>query len=108
MGSSANLWYAYYVTRFDNMGTFHILTDVIFVRSEIYQLKSTLRKNVFSYSKTDPVPVCLESEIQICTFYLVTLSEKIVVKKWGTKEHILDSQKIIICGIEKCEYSIDF
>ena len=45
---------AYPVTFFDNMGTFHILTDVIFVRSDIYQLKSI---EVFSYIKTGPAPV---------------------------------------------------
>ena len=47
---STNLWYVYSVTLFDNMGTFHILTCVIFLRSDIYQ-------NVFSYSKTGPGPV---------------------------------------------------
>ena len=34
------------------MGIFYILTAVIFARSDIYQLKSAMRKNVFSYSKT--------------------------------------------------------
>ena len=45
------------------MGTFHILADAIFLRSDIYQLKSAMRKNVFSYSKTGPAPVWLDSEI---------------------------------------------
>ena len=106
MGSSANLWYAYYVTRFDNMGTFRILTDVIFARSEIYQLKSTLRKNVFSYRKTDPVPVCLDSENQTCNFYFVTLSEKTVVEKMGNKRthtglpknHNMRNRKMRVCN----------
>ena len=42
------------------MGTFHILTHIIFVRSDIYQLKSI---KVFSKSKTNPVPVWLDSEM---------------------------------------------
>ena len=29
------------------MGTFHILTDVIFVRSNICQIESAMRKTVF-------------------------------------------------------------
>ena len=33
------LLYAHFVILFDIMGTFHILTDVIFVRSDIYKLK---------------------------------------------------------------------
>ena len=39
------------------MGTFRILTDVSFVRSDIYQLKSVMNRNVFSYSKTGPAAV---------------------------------------------------
>ena len=62
---------------FDNMGTFHILNDVIFVRSYIYQLKSPMRKNVFLYSKTGPAPVWLESKNYSSTFHLVALSEEI-------------------------------
>ena len=57
------------------MGTFHILTDVIFVRSDIYQLKSI---EVFSYIKTGPAPVWLNSENYSKTFYLATLSEEII------------------------------
>ena len=51
---SANLWYAYSVALFDNMGTFHILNDAIFVRSDIYQLKSAMPK--MSRGKTGPAP----------------------------------------------------
>ena len=39
------------------MGTFHILADVIFLRSDVYQLKSAMRENVLLYSKTGPAPV---------------------------------------------------
>ena len=43
-----------FVTLIDNMSTFHILTDVIFLRSGIYQLKSI---KVLSYSKIGLAPV---------------------------------------------------
>ena len=59
------------------MASFHILTDVIFVRSDIYQLKSAMQKNVFSHSKSGPSPVWLDSENYSSTFYLVILSEEI-------------------------------
>ena len=39
------------------MSTFHIVTDVINVRRDIYQLKLATRKTVFFYSKTGPTPV---------------------------------------------------
>ena len=70
---------AYSVTLFDNMGTFHILTDVTFMRCDNsnYQLKTAMRKNVFSYSKTGPAPVWLDSENYSSTFYLVNLSKEI-------------------------------
>ena len=45
------------------MGTFRILNDVTFMRSDIYQHKSVKRKNMFSYFKTGPAPVWLDSEI---------------------------------------------
>ena len=61
------------------MGTFHILSDVIFVGSDIYQLKSAKLKNVFSYSKNGTAPVWLDSENYSSTFYLVTLSEEIAI-----------------------------
>ena len=56
------------------MSTFHILADVIFVQSDIYQLKSVIQKNKFSYKKTGPVPVWLDSENYGSTFCLVTLT----------------------------------
>ena len=59
------------------MGTFHILTDVIFVRGDNYQLKAVMRKNVFSYSKTVPAPVWLNIKNYSSTFYLVTISKEI-------------------------------
>ena len=60
------------------MGTFHILTDIIFVRSDFYQLKSAKRKKAFSYNKTSSPAVWLDSENYSSTFYLVTLSEETV------------------------------
>ena len=38
-------------------------------------MKSAMCKNVFSYSKTGPVPVWLDSENYSSTFYLVILGE---------------------------------
>ena len=55
------------------MGTFHILTDVIFMESDIYQLKSAMRKNVFSYNKTSTAPVWLDRKNYSSSFYLVIL-----------------------------------
>ena len=51
------LGHPYYVTLFGNMGTFPTLTNVIFVRSDIYQLNSAMCKKVFSCSETGPAPV---------------------------------------------------
>ena len=65
------------------MGTFRILTDVNFVRSDIYQLKSAMHRNVFSYNKTGPAPVWGDSENYRTTFYLVTLSK--VTENMGNK-----------------------
>ena len=59
------------------MGTVCISANVIFVRSGIYQLKSAMRKNVFSYSKTGPAPVWIDSENYSSTFNLVSLSQEI-------------------------------
>ena len=56
------------------MSTFHILADVIFVQSYIYQLKSVMQKNVFLYKKTGPASVLLDSENYGSTFCLVTLT----------------------------------
>ena len=58
------------------MGIFHIFTDVTFVRSYIYQLKSI---KAFSYAKTGPDPVWLDSENYKRKFYLATLIEEIIV-----------------------------
>ena len=58
---SANLWYTYSITLFGNIGTFRILTDVIFVWSDIYQLTSSMRKSLFSYSKSGTAPLWLDS-----------------------------------------------
>ena len=63
------------------MGAFHILTDVIFVRSDIYRLKSAMRKNVFSCSKTGAASVSLDSENYSSIFYLVTL------RKYGEQKN---------------------
>ena len=73
------------------MGTFHILTDVIFVLSDIYQLESAMRKNVFSYSKKGLASAWLDSENYSSTFYLVTLSKA----KTLTKEYILNPLNLI-------------
>ena len=83
---------------------------LIFVRSDIYQLKSAMRKNVFSYSRTSPAPVYLDSQNYNSTVYLVSLSQEIDFgrKYWGTKECILIPKNIITCGIEECEYSVHF
>ena len=59
------------------MVIFHVFTNVICVRSDIYQLNSAMHKKVFSYSKTGPVPVWLDSENYSSAFYLVILSEEI-------------------------------
>ena len=53
------------------MITFHNLTDVIFVRSDIFRLQSAMRENMFWYSKTGPAPVWLDIEHYSSTFYLV-------------------------------------
>ena len=45
-------------------------------------MNSAMRKNVFSWSKTDPAPVWLDSENYSSTLYLVNLSEEI---DWGRK-----------------------
>ena len=58
------------------MGTFHILTDVIFVWSDIYQLKSI---KMFSHIKTGIAPAWLDSENYNRIFHLATLSEKVIV-----------------------------
>ena len=57
---SINLLYAYSVTLIDNMGTFDILADILFLWSEIYQLESI---KVFSCSKMGHASVWLHSEM---------------------------------------------
>ena len=77
------------------MGTFHILTDVIFEGSDIYQLKLAMRKKVFSCSKSDPAPVWLDSE-NYKTFYLATLttlSEEITVSQIFKKNNVKTNTK---------------
>ena len=91
------------------MSTFHILTDAIFVWSDIYQLKLAMRKNVSLYSETGSAPVWLDGENYSSTFYLVTLSEEIDFGwKYGEQKNAYWSQKkIIIRGIE-CEHAVHF
>ena len=50
-----------------------MLTDVIFMLSDIFQLKSAMRKNVFSHSKTGPAPVSIDSENYNSIFYFIYL-----------------------------------
>ena len=70
------------------MGTFYILADIIFLQIDIYQLKSVMSKNVFSYSKTGPVPVWLDSGNYSSIFYLVTLVEEIDSgRKYGEQKN---------------------
>ena len=56
------------------------------MRSDIYELKSAMRKNAFSYSRTSPAPAYLDSQNYNSTFYLVSLSQEIDFgrKYWGT------------------------
>ena len=85
---------------------FHILTDVIFVLSDIYQLKSAMHKNAFSYSKTGPAPLWRGSESYSSAFYLVTLSEEIDCgrKYWEKKNteppknYNVRSRKMRVCS----------
>ena len=87
------------------MGAFHILTDVIFLRSDIYQLKPAMRKKVFSYSKTGPVIAWLASENYSRTFYLHTLSEEINCgRKNGEQKNVYwTHKKVVIWGIKEWE-----
>ena len=72
---------------------------------------------MFSYSKTGPAPVGLDSGNYSSIFYLVTLNEEIDCdrKYRGTKEcklntpsHLPPLLKVIICRIEKCECVVHF
>ena len=80
-------------------GTFHVLNDVIFVRSDIYQLKSIMHKNVLSYIKTGTVPVWLVSENYSSTFYLVTLNGELDFgrKHWEQKNPNMLNRRIRVC-----------
>ena len=67
---------------------FHTLTNVIFVRRDIYQLKSAMHEKVFSYSKTGPIPNWLGSKNYSSTLYLVILNEEIYHdKKYGEQKN---------------------
>ena len=64
---------------------------------------------MFSYSKTGPAHVWLDIENYSSTFYLVTLSEELDCGgKMGNKRMHNKLPKIIIYGIEECEYSFHF
>ena len=92
------------------MGTFSILADVIFVQSDIFQLKAVMRKNVFSYSKTGLASVAwLDIKNYSSTFHLVTLSEEIdCSRKYEEHKNAYWNPKIIIYGKEECEYTVHF
>ena len=64
------------------------------MQSDIYQLKSTMHKNVFPYSKTGSAPVSLDIKNYSSTFRLVTLSDKIDCgKKYEEQKNIYKTQK---------------
>ena len=90
------------------MGTFHILTDVIFVRRDIWQMNSAMRKNVFSRSKTDFAPVWLDSENYSSTLYLVNLKEEIACGRkngeqknpyWTPKNHNMAKRRMRVSSL---------
>ena len=64
----------------------YLRADVIFLRRDIYEFKSAMRKYVFSYSKTVPVPVRLDSKNYTSTFYLVILGEDFD-RKYGEQKN---------------------
>ena len=79
------------------------------MRSDIYQLKSAMRQNVFSYSKTESAPVSLDIKNYSSIFRLVTLSDKIDCgKNMRSKTIYVKPQKAVIIGIEECEYAVHF
>ena len=89
------------------MYAFHILTDVIFVQSDIYQLKSAMRKNVFSCNKTGAASVWLDSKNYSSTFYSVTLSKEIKFSRkygeqrnayWSPKNHNMRNRRNRVCS----------
>ena len=64
------------------------------MRSDIYQLKSAMRQNFFSYSKTENAPVSLDINNYSSIFRLVTLSDKIDCgKKYEEQKNIYETQK---------------
>ena len=64
------------------------------MRSDIYQLKSGMRQNLFSYIKTENAPVSLDIKNYSSTFRLVTLSDKIDCgKKYEEQKNIYKTQK---------------
>ena len=70
------------------MDAFDILSNLIFVRIEIYQLKSVMREIVFQYSKAAPAPLRLDSEIYSSAFYLITLIAEIdCSRKYGEQNN---------------------
>ena len=77
-----NKFMAYFVTLFDNMSTFHFLTDLIFMQSDIYELKSSMHNKVFSYSKYLSCScLTIDGKYYSRTFYLATISEEIIVSE---------------------------
>ena len=76
------------------------------MRSDIYQLKSAMQKNVCSCSKTGSAPVWLDIKNYSSTFHLVTLSVKTNCgRKYEQQKNPYWTQKI---GIEECEYAVHF
>ena len=73
------------------------------------QLKSAMPINVFSYSKTGPVPVWLDSE-KLQQYPLFSYLEEIDCgrKNGAQKNAHWTPKKNIICRIEECEYAIHF
>ena len=79
------------------------------MRSDIYQLKTAMRQNVFSYSKTGSAPVWPDIKNYSSTFHLVTLSDKIDCgRKYEEWKMHIEPKKIVIIGIEECGYAIHF
>ena len=73
------------------------------------QLKSAMPINVFSYSKTGPVPVWLDSE-KLQQYLLFSFLEEIDCdrKNGAQKNAQWTPKKNVICGIEESEYAIHF
>ena len=104
---SVNLWYAYSVTFFDNMGAFHTLTYAIFVRNDLYQLKSAMCQKLFSYSKSGRPHIWLDSDNYSSNFYLVALSKEIDCDRkdgernnayWTRNNHYIWNRRMRVCS----------